>query len=307
MRSVEPKHQRQEATLHGKTCVLTGATAGIGKATAVQLARIGASLVLVCRNELKAAAIQKFVTEQVPGAAVRTVIANLAVQSSVRALAQELNQRCARIDLLINNAGVMKQKCSLTPDGIEVTFAVNHLAVFLLTELLLDKIVASAPARIINVGSEGHRAELLSGRPGQIDFGTFQGDADYGSLKAYTQSKLAVLMFSYDLASQLNGTGVTVNCVHPGSIRTALGREFSPLLVQPIHVLSGSGAPEQGAAVLVYLASSSTLIGVSGGYFSETHKVSSSPASYDQAVRRRLWDESSKLTGLRVPYPGVIS
>jgi NAD(P)-dependent dehydrogenase (short-subunit alcohol dehydrogenase family) len=239
-----------------KTCVLTVSRSGIGRAAAFRLAAAGFHVVMVARDRVKATSVRDAILRKTPDASVTIEVAELSVLASVRDLASRLTANHERIDVLINNAGVMKPKCELTVDGIEATFAVNHVAVFLLTELLLERIIASAPARIINVGSEGHRAELLSGNESRIDFDTFRGDNRYRATKAYSQSRLAVLMFTYDLASQLDGTGVTANCVHPGMLGTHLGREFSIALTAPIHLISGK--PERGAVALEYLASSLT-------------------------------------------------
>ena len=196
--------------------------------------------------------------------------------------------------MLINNAGIFTSKRTVTVDGIETTFAVNHLAPFLLTNLLLDVLEASAPARIVNVTSSGERS-------GTINFDDLQGEGRYSGVRAYNQSKLAMILFTYELARRLEGTGVTVNCVHPGVVVTNLGRGSSGsfgLLLRLMRPFFSS--PEKGAETSIYLASSPEVEGVSGKYFAKKAEARSSEQSYDEAAGRRLWQVSAELTKLKL-------
>jgi NAD(P)-dependent dehydrogenase (short-subunit alcohol dehydrogenase family) len=223
---------------------------------------------------------------------VESLLADLSVQEQVRRLADQFRQRHARLDVLINNAGAIWFQRHLTADGLEMTFTVNHLAYFLLTHLLLDVLRASAPARIVNVSSAAHRGASLR-------FDDLMGEKRYRGWRAYSQSKLANLLFTYELARRLAGTGVTVNAVHPGLVATgfASANGWRGRLFQRAARWFGL-TPEQGARTVVYLASSPDVAGVSGGYFVRNRQVVSSAASRDEEAARRLWQVSLELTGL---------
>jgi NAD(P)-dependent dehydrogenase (short-subunit alcohol dehydrogenase family) len=278
--------------MRGKTCVVTGANRGIGRATAEGLAALGARVVLVGRDGAAGEAAAGDIRSATGNAAVEAVTADLASQASIRGLVAELLGRCPRLDVLVNNAGLVARSRTMTVDGIETVFAVNHLAYFLLTNLLLDRLKASAPARIVNVSSEAHQGHRL-------DFDDLQLTRGWRPVKAYSLSKLANVMFTYELARRLAGTGVTVNCLHPGVIATKLLLDYLPLpsLTSPVTT-AFAGTPEQGAETPLYLAASPEVEGVTGEYFARRKPKKSTAYSYDTAAARRLWDESARLTGL---------
>jgi NAD(P)-dependent dehydrogenase (short-subunit alcohol dehydrogenase family) len=270
--------------MDGKVCVVTGGNSGIGKATAVALARLGATTVLVCRDPDRGkAALEDVRAAADPGTPPpRLEVADLSSMAQVRDLAKRLPD----VDVLVNNAGLIIGAHRLTDDGFEYTFAVNHLAPFLLTNLLLDRI----RDRIVVVTSAMHSR-------GRIDFDNLHG---HTGIRAYADSKLANILFTYELARRLTGTGVTVNCTHPGGVRSGFGRQGSPLvrwgygaLLQPFLL-----SPMRGAKTIVHLASSPEAAGTTGKYFIRQRDRRSSAASYDQAVARRLWEVSEQLTGL---------
>jgi len=276
--------------MSGKVCLITGGSSGIGKATALGLANKGASVVMVCRDRSRGEAAATEIIEKSGNELVDVMLADLSSQESIRRLAQNFADRYGRLHVLINNAGVFISRRTLTVDGIETTFAVNHLAPFLLTNLLLDVLKASAPARIVNVTSSGERS-------GTIDFEDPQGERKYGGIRAYNQSKLAMVLFTYELAKRLKGTGVSANCVHPGVVATNLGRSnggffgFLTRLMRPFF-----SSPEKGAETPIYLASSPEVEGVSGKYFAKGAEARSSERSYDEATGRGLWQVSEELT-----------
>ncbi len=280
----------------GRTCLVTGATSGIGKATATGLARLGADLVLVARDPAKGQATMAEIGAATGNPRVGLLMADLSSQASVRQLAEEVKRGHDRLHVLVNNAGGYWATRHTTVDRLELTFAVNHLAYFLLTNLLLDLLRASAPARIVNVTSG---AQAI----GDVHFDDLQFERRYRGQPAYNQSKLANVLFTYELARRLDGSGVTVNCVHPGVVRTNFGRDdpgpvlrlMTPL-VRPLM-----RTPEQGADTSVWLASSPEVEGVTGRYFASRRARQSSKRSYDPELARRLWRVSEELTGLRQP------
>jgi NAD(P)-dependent dehydrogenase (short-subunit alcohol dehydrogenase family) len=281
-----------EGDLRGRVVVLTGATNGIGHATALALADMGASLAIVARDRARGEATVAEIRSRT-GTPPDLLIADLSSQASVRKLAAEVLARYPRIDVLVNNAGVMNLKREETADGIEATFAVNHLAYFLLTNLLLDRLKASAPARIVNVASDAHK--FVNGLRWD-DLGWANG---YKSMRVYGQSKLANILFTRELARRLAGTGVTVNAVHPGAVSTGLGKQNGWWAAALIKVLGlFFRTPEQGAATSIHLASSPAVDGVSGRYFANEKEARPSRAAEDDAAARRLWDLSSQMTGL---------
>jgi retinol dehydrogenase 14 len=280
----------------GKTVLITGGTGGIGKATAVGLARLGARVAITGRDPARAEAAAADIRAASGNSAVDAHAADLSGKAEVRRLAAGVLDAYPRLDVLVNNVGGFWNTRHVTADGLEHTFAVNHLAPFLLTHLLLDRLIASAPARIVTVSSG---AQAM----GRIDFDDPQGERSYSGQRAYNQSKLANVMFTYELARRLAGTGVTANVLHPGVVRTAFGAEdparwqrvFLPL-VRPFLK-----TPERGARTSIYLASSSEVDGVSGRYFANSKAETSSRASYDTAAQARLWQLSVDLAGLTTP------
>lgn len=279
--------------MHGKVIMVTGATDGIGKATAHGLARLGPTLIVVGRNPAKIAATVTEIKARSGNRQIESLQADFAVLDQVRQLAQDFKARYQRLDVLVNNTGVMFSERADTVDGFERTFAINHLAAFLLTNLLLDVIVASAPARIVNVSSAAHIMNNLN-------FNDLQARQKYSGANAYGHSKLANVMFTYELARRLAGTGVTVNTLHPGGVSTNFGKGQTGLhewLISAFVRFTGI-SPEQGATTPVYLASSPEVAGVTGKYFYKCKRRRSSAASRDVAAQRRLWQISAELTGI---------
>ena len=281
------------ATMQGKICMITGANSGIGYETALALAKMGAQVVMVCRNQAKAEAAQAMIKSQSGNPLVDVLIADLSVQQSIRDLAATFKAKYNRLDVLVNNAGVAIGKRELSADGYEMTFAVNHLAYFLLTNLLLDMLKASAPARIVNVASEYQSFSFST-----LDFDDLMLEKEYGVARAYGQSKRANVIFTYELSKRLTGTGVTANCLHPGIVRTNFGSQTGGLfglvwskLARPIEL-----SPEQGAQTIIYLASSPEVEGITGQYFTKKKPIKSSAQTYDRAVQERLWQISEQLT-----------
>jgi retinol dehydrogenase-14 len=276
--------------MQGKTVVITGANSGIGKATAIQLAKMGATTVLACRDQEKGETALGEVKKAGESSTVHLMILDLASQESVRLFAREFESRFRRLDVLINNAGVVLNKREMTRDKVVTTFAVNYLSPFLLTNLLLPRLVATAPSRVINVTSALHSR-------GHIDFNDLQGKKRYKGSDSYAQSKLAMVLFTYELARRLKVTGVTANCVNPGAVATNLGRSDAGLLGAVMLVTTPFLAPpEKGAETPVYLASAPELSQVTGKYFVDKKQQVSSHESYDQVEARELWDVSMKLT-----------
>jgi NAD(P)-dependent dehydrogenase (short-subunit alcohol dehydrogenase family) len=278
-------------SMTGRTVVVTGGTGGIGLATATRLAGLGARVGIVGRDASRAEAAARAI--RADGAEVDVFVADLSVQRDVRSLAEAVLAAYPRLDVLVNNVGGYWATRHVTPDGLERTFAVNHLAPFLLTHLLLDRLRASAPARIVTVSS-GAQAK------GRINLEDLQGARDYNGQRAYNQSKLANVMFTYELAQRLRGSGVTANVLHPGVVRTAFGQEDSGAwmrLMLPV-VRPFMKSPERGADTSVLLASSPDLEDVSGCYFADGRAKRSSRASYDTEVAARLWRASAELVGI---------
>jgi retinol dehydrogenase 12 len=276
--------------MHGKVCVVTGATSGIGLVTAETLARQGATLVVVGRNPERGAATVSRIQQETGNAAVELMVADLSAQAQVRRLASEIQHRFARLDVLVNNAGALFERRQLSQDGIEMTFALNHLAYFLFTNLLLDALKASASARIVNVSSEAHRRARL-------DFADLQGQHRYSGWRAYARSKLANILFTYELARRLEGTGIVANALHPGLVATNFGRNNRSLTAMLFRVLQLAAiSPEEGAQTIIYLATSPEVEGSTGGYFVKQKAVRSSQVSYDRTAAERLWQVSAELT-----------
>lgn len=280
--------------MSGKVCLVTGATSGIGEATALALAREGATLVGVGRNPARCAASAARIARRSGSASVEYLCADLSSQRELRALARQFGERHQRLDLLVNNAGARYASRMLSADGVEMTLALNHLGYFLLTLLLLEPL-HRAQGRIVNVSSAAHR-----GCPG-FDFDDPQGEREYCGRRAYAQSKLANLLFTYELDRRLEGGGVTVNAAAPGNVLTrfCLNNGWRGWLSHVAGSLrSGSlVGPARGAETVLHLCCADELAGASGGYYSRKRPTPSSPASYDTAAARRLWELSLELTG----------
>jgi NAD(P)-dependent dehydrogenase (short-subunit alcohol dehydrogenase family) len=289
--------ERPETEKHGgvmgeKVCLITGATSGLGKATVTGLANMGASVVMVGRDRGRGEAALAEIKEKSANASVDLMLADLSSQEDIRRLADNFKEAYPQLDVLVNNAGVIRSKRITTADGLETTFAVNHLAPYLLTNLLLDVLKANAPSRIVNVASGDHKN-------GTIDFDDLQGEKGYKGAKAYSQSKLANVLFTYELARRLEGTGVSANCLHPGVVGTNLGSGVTGALGFTVRALTPlMKSPEKGAETSVYLASSPEVEGSSGGYFVKKAEARSSDVSHDQRIARRLWEVSAELTNL---------
>jgi retinol dehydrogenase 12 len=280
-------------SMNGKVCLVTGATSGIGAETAKQLARLGATVILIGRSADKSAVAVARIKRQTGNAAVEYLLADLSSHKEIRQLAQQCKDKYPRLDVLVNNAGVVMMRRKESVDGIEMTWAVNHLGYFLLTNLLLDILIASAPSRIVNVASALHAQA-------RINFDDLQGKRSYNPLNAYNHSKLANILFTYELALRMAGTGVTANALHPGGVRTNLVARNGGLFkwfVQPLFNLQAISV-EQGARTSVYLASSPEVEVVTGKYFGKCQEWRSSPDSYDEAAARRLWQVSAEITGI---------
>jgi NAD(P)-dependent dehydrogenase (short-subunit alcohol dehydrogenase family) len=273
----------------GRWVVITGASGGIGKATAAGLAAMGADVAIVGRDRARTEVAAREIGGAGGGRA-EAFAADLSSRSEVRRLADEILRRLPRLDVLVHNVGGYWDTRHVTPDGLERTFAVNHLAAFLLTELLRERLLRSAPARVVTVASN---AQAL----GRIDFEDLQGERSYSGARAYNQSKLAGVMFTYELARRLEGSRVTANALHPGVVNTSLGaedpRRIQRLLVPILRPFMRT--PAQGAATSIHLASAPELEGVTGGFFADREPTRSSRRSYDVSVAARLWRVSADL------------
>ncbi|MGP8124937.1 MAG: SDR family oxidoreductase [Nitrososphaerales archaeon] len=279
-------------SMEGKKCIVTGASSGIGKASAEQLASMGASVVMVCRSRERGERARAEVEAKSGNRSVELMLADLASLGSVRAFAREYEESHESLHVLLNNAGLVRLRRSLTADGFEMTFQVNYLSPFLLANLLLPLLKRSAPSRIVNVSSVAHYG-------GHVNLGDLQLERGYGVMRAYSQSKLALVLFTHELARRLEGTGVTVNCLHPGGVATKIwGSPLGPASflgkVTRLFMLNS----DEGARTQVYLASSPEAAAVSGEYFEKKGRKRSSAESYDRALTERLWDSSAAMVGL---------
>ena len=280
--------------MKGKTCLITGATSGIGLVAAEELARRGAALILVGRDPRRGAAALKRIKSRVPAAQVALRFADLSRFGEIRRLAAELLATAGRIDVLVNNAGAFFDRHALTEDGVERTFALNHMGYFLLTDLLLARLREAAPSRIVNVASEAHRGATL-------DFSDLAGRNGAKGWPAYRRSKLANILFTAELARRLEGSGVTANCLHPGFVATRFGDAGNSLATRAFIGLAKrvmAITPEEGARTIVHLAGDPAVAGISGRYFIKSRAAQPSPAAQDAAAARRLWEESARLAGL---------
>jgi NAD(P)-dependent dehydrogenase (short-subunit alcohol dehydrogenase family) len=287
-------------SMAGKYVLITGGSAGIGRATAIGLAALGARVAITGRDQIRAEATATEIRAATSNPHVDAFSADLSSQAEVRRLAAEVLARYPRLDALVNNVGGFWASRRVTADGLEHTFAVNHLAAFLLTELLLDRLKASVPARIVVVSSN---AQSL----GKIDFEDLQGERRYSGQDAYNQSKLASVMFTFELARRLAGTGVTANVLHPGVVNSAFGSEDPSRIFKFLVPLwrPFMKTPRQGAATSIYLASSPEVEGVTGTYFANGRPGTPNRASLDADAAARLWQVSARLAGLEAQRPGA--
>lgn len=285
-----PNDEDQAVTdLSGRTCMITGASNGIGKAAAVALAGMGAELVLVCRDHARGEAAVAEIANKTGNSKVELLLADLGSQRRIRDVADAFLASDRPLHVLLNNAGLILTKRTETEDGIETTFAVNHLAYFLLTNLLLERISKSAPARIVNVSSAVHRR-------GEIHFDDIGGKTWYGGMDAYAQSKLANILFTRELARRLGGTGVTANALHPGVVATGFGRNNRGAFRQMMRMAAPFLlSPEKGARTSVHLCASPELEGVTGRYFADCKEEQPSAAALDDEAARRLWAISEEM------------
>jgi NAD(P)-dependent dehydrogenase (short-subunit alcohol dehydrogenase family) len=280
------------ARLDGRTCLVTGATSGIGLETARGLAALGAQVVMVGRDRARGEQARKAVVEKSGNDRVDLLLADLSSLAGIRGLAQEFLASYPALHVLVNNAGTVELSRTTTVDGFEKTFAVNHLAYFLLTNLLLPRLRASAPARIVNVASEAHRF-------GRLDLADLQSEKSYRAMRVYGTSKLLNILFTVTLVEKLAGSGVTANSLHPGAVSTRLGKNNGTLariligLLRPFFL-----TPEQGAANSIFVAASDELEGVTGKYFVKQRAVPPSRRSQRPHLARRVWARSSELVGL---------
>jgi NAD(P)-dependent dehydrogenase (short-subunit alcohol dehydrogenase family) len=282
------------SAMAGKTVLVTGGTGGIGLATAAGLAGLGARVGIVGRDQARAEAAAARL--RAVGGDISVFTADVSSQGHVRRLADEVKAAFPRLDVLVNNVGGYWASRHVTEDGFERTFAVNHLAPFLLTNLLLDRLLSSAPARVVTVSSG---AQAM----GRIDFENLNGEHGYNGQRAYNQSKLANVMFTFELARRLEGTGVTATVLHPGVVRTSFGREDSGRWMRLMLPIARPfmKSPEQGAATSIHLASAREVEGATGQYFANSKPRAASRAAYDTAAAARLWDISAELVGIASP------
>jgi NAD(P)-dependent dehydrogenase (short-subunit alcohol dehydrogenase family) len=287
------------ADMQDKTVLVTGAGSGIGRAASRRLAELGAEVVMISRDPLRGAAARDEVAAGALGPEPIFIPADLSSQEAVRRLSAELHRRFDRIDVLINNAGTATNRRELTADGLERTLATNHLAPFLLTRLLLDLLEAAPAGRVVNVTSESHSSRL--------DFANLQGERHYNFFEAYARSKLANVLFTYELARRLQGTRVTANCYTPGPTATNFGRQAGGVmglmsaLVRMLALTPLGSSAAEGALPAVYLASAPEVAGLSGAYFERLRRARSKPITYDAAVAARLWSVSEALVAEPAP------
>jgi NAD(P)-dependent dehydrogenase (short-subunit alcohol dehydrogenase family) len=278
--------------MNGKICLVTGGTNGIGKATAQALAQMGATVIIVGRDVVKTSQVAEEIRAASGSNTVDSLLADLSSPQEVRWLADKFKRKYSHLHVLINNAGGFFMRRQLRGNGIEMTFALNHLASFLLTNLLLDTIKASAPARIINVSSNAHAS-------GKIEFDNLQGEREYGP-RAYDNSKLANILFTMELARRLEGTGVTVNALHPGFVATGFAKNNGKVIAALVSILTPlvARSPAKGAETSIHLASSPRVEGITGKYFYDSRVIPPAPQATDMVVARKLWDVSAEMVHL---------
>jgi retinol dehydrogenase 12 len=276
-------------SMQGKTIIVTGGTNGIGLVTARELARLGAQVTIISRDPEKCAAVVENIKKETGNPNVEYITADLSVMAEIRQAAYEFKKRHTHLNVLINNAGAYFSSRHVTKDGYEMTFALNHLGYFLFTQLLLDTLKASAPARIINVSSEAHRGAKL-------DFDDLQNEKKFSGFSVYGQSKLANILFTNELSRRLKDANVTVNAVHPGFVATGFAKNNGSLYSIGMKILSLiARRPDKGAETSIYLASSEEVEGVTGKYFVDSMAVESSKESYDLTAQEQLWNTSLEL------------
>lgn len=286
--------------MHGKTVMITGGTSGIGAATARALAGMGAAVVIVSRSEARCKAVVEQLRAETGNDQLDYIVADLSSLEAVRTAAERFRNRHDRLDVLINNAGGIFMSRQVSVDGLEMTFALNHMSYFLLTNLLLDVLQASAPARVINVSSNAYRGATL-------DFDDLQMARRYSGFAAYARSKLMNILFTYELARRLAGTGVTANALHPGFVASNFGLNNGQPWKTLIRLTQRFGiSPDVGARTPIYLASSPEVEGVTGQYFVRNRAVQTAPITYDRALATRLWEVSAALAGLQEHAPELI-
>jgi NAD(P)-dependent dehydrogenase (short-subunit alcohol dehydrogenase family) len=278
--------------------IVTGANSGMGKVASLEIAKTGANVVMLCRSRERGEKAVNEVRAISGNDSVELMLCDLGSRKSIEEFCSEFKKRYSRLDVLVNNAGVMLPKRRETVDGYELQFGVNYLGHFLLTNLLLDVLIASAPSRIVNTSSMAHKS-------GKIHFEDINLKKRFSSFRAYSQSKLANILFTYELAERLKGTGVTVNCLHPGVVATGIGADrdkgTASFSNRAMSMLFKS--PEKGAETAVYLATSPEVEGVTGKYFCNKRTIPSSKSSYNISDRKRLWDLSEEMTGLKNNCP----
>jgi NAD(P)-dependent dehydrogenase (short-subunit alcohol dehydrogenase family) len=275
--------------MNEKICLVTGANSGIGKVTAKALAAGGATVIMVCRNREKGEAARDEIVRETRNENVELMIADFSDLSQIRRLADKVKAKHPRLHALVNNAGAYNDKRRLTADGYESTFAVNHLGYFLLTVELLDLLKSSAPARVVNVSSEAHRSA-------HINLDDLNLEKSYGGWKAYGQSKLANVLFTYELARKLTGTGVTANCMHPGVVGTGFFNKIGGLAGKFLRLIAPfMRTPEKGADTVIWLASSQEVEGITGKYFVDRKEQATNPESYNATIAARLWEVSERM------------
>ena len=278
--------------MQGKVCVVTGSNSGLGKEAALEIAKKGAKIVMVCRSEEKGLAAKLEIIEKSGNQNVDLIIGDFSSQMDIRRIADLIKSNYPVIDVLVNNAGAINDKRSVTVDGLESTFATNHLGYFLFTNLLLDNLKAAPKARIVSVASEAERFCKL-------DFNDLQSENDYTSWKAYSLSKLANILFTFELAKRLKGTNITVNCMHPGVVNTGFGKDITGIwrLFSPIMGIFFRN-PEKGAETIVWLATSQDVEAVNGQYFKDKKPIKAQAVAYSEEAQSRLWNISSELVKL---------
>ena len=289
----------EHTQMQGRIRLITGATDGIGKATAFEVARRGATVIIIARNRAKGEAVQQEIQTTCDNPSIDLFIADLSSQASIRQLSTDVHERYTQLHVLINNAGTIQRKRSETVDGLETTFAVNHLAPFLLTNLLLYILKASAPSRIINVNSDAHEW-------GRVPFDDLQSKKRYKMMRAYGYSKQAQMLTMYEMVRQLQGVGVTVNNLHLGHVRTAIGLDnFGPIgqtiakkILHLIAVTPFLVPPEDGARTSIYLATSPNVEHITGNYFINSIPKPSVAITCDEALQKQMWNISAELTHL---------
>lgn len=278
--------------MDGKTFLITGATAGIGKETAREIAKTGANVVLVARDKAKGESVVEELKRATNNEKIDLLVGDLSLITEIRRVADEFQSKYERLDVLVNNAGAIFDEREVTVDGLEKTFALNHISYFLLTNLLLDKLKKSEAARIVSVSSAAHSF-------GKIDFDNLQSEKSFSKLGSYSNSKLMNVLFTYELARRLKETNITANCLHPGAVASNFGDGISGIFSYVMWIFKNTIAisSEKGAETSVYLATSSEVENLTGKYFDSKNVVQSSTASHDENLQKRLWEASEKIVG----------